>query len=374
MTVIEQALLTEALATGEALLTRRAGAQVTLTDPDDLGGTGRSTVVRARLVENPLTSGRTVVIKVIDDDAPSAPFLREVAAYRYATALPNSSRPGPQLVAVDEKARVLVLTDLGHGRGMIELLGEDRGAAARAVSAWGQALGRMHAATMGGEEDFGALLRRTAGRGPAADVDEVQRQVLAARDGAPALADRLGIALSPRLAADLDSGLCLFDAGDLRAFSPSDVGPENILINEDGVQFMDYELGAFRDASLDVAYALVTFPAYLAESAVSFREDLEKMLVDAWRSEVQGLWPVLRRDADTDRRLLDARVLWVWLSTHWMVTGGANGHDWALNTGDARVVLTRWADLVDAARRAQDAELAAAAEEMEHALRLFWFE
>ena len=57
-----------------------------------------------------------------------------------------------------------------------------------------------------------------------------------------------------------------------------------------------------------------------------------------------------------------------------MVTGGANGHDWALNTGDARVVLTRWADLVDAARRAQDAELAAAAEEMEHALRLFWFE
>ncbi|WP_454163423.1 hypothetical protein [Gordonia iterans] len=374
MTVIEQALLTEALATGEALLTRRAGAQVTLTDPDDLGGTGRSTVVRARLVENPLTSGRTVVIKVIDDDAPSAPFLREVAAYRYATALPNSSRPGPQLVAVDEKARVLVLTDLGHGRGMIELLGEDRGAAARAVSAWGQALGRMHAATMGGEEDFGALLRRTAGRGPAADVDEVQRQVLAARDGAPALADRLGIALSPRLAADLDAGLCLFDAGDLRAFSPSDVGPENILINEDGVQFMDYELGAFRDASLDVAYALVTFPAYLAESAVSFREDLEKMLVDAWRAEVQGLWPVLRRDADTARRLLDARVLWVWLSTHWMVTGGANGHDWALNTGDARVVLTRWADLVDAARRAQDAELAAAAEEMEHALRLFWFE
>ena len=374
MTVIEQALLTEALATGEALLTRRAGAQVTLTDPDDLGGTGRSTVVRARLVENPLTAGRTVVIKVIDDDAPSAPFLREVAAYRYATALPNTSRPGPQLVAVDEKARVLVLTDLGHGRGMIELLGEDRGAAARAVSAWGQALGRMHAATMGGEEDFGALLRRTAGRGPAADVDEVQRQVLAARDGAPALADRLGIALPPRLSADLDSGLCLFDAGDLRAFSPSDVGPENILINEDGVQFMDYELGAFRDASLDVAYALVTFPAYLAESAVSFREDLEKMLVDAWRSEVQGLWPVLRRDPDTDRRLLDARVLWVWLSTHWMVTGGANGHDWALNTGDARVVLTRWADLVDAARRAQDTELAAAAEEMEHALRLFWFE
>ncbi|MFT3662510.1 MAG: hypothetical protein QM809_14325 [Gordonia sp. (in: high G+C Gram-positive bacteria)] len=375
MTVIERDVLAEALRTGEALLTRRAGATVALTEPEDLGGTGRSTVVRARLGENnPLDTGRSVVIKVLDDDAPTAPFLREVAAYRYATALPNNSRPGPQLIAADEQARVLVLTDLGHGRGMIELLGEDRGAAARALSAWGQALGRMHAATVGGEDDFDALLRRTLRGGPSTGGDEVRAQMVAAREGAQELTARLGIDLDPRFAADLDAGTRLFDGGDLRAFSPSDVGPENILINEDGVQFMDYEFGGFRDASLDVAYALVTFPAYLAESALSFREPLEKMLVDAWRAEVQPLWPTVGRDIDLGRRLLAARVLWVWLCTHWLVTGGARGHDWALNTGDARVVLTRWADLVEAARRARDAEMFEAAEQMERALRLFWFE
>lgn len=374
MTAVADQLLAEILATAEALLTRRAGAPVSLSDPEDLGGTGRSTVVRARVLDNPLAAGRTVVIKIVDAGAPSAPFLREVAAYRYATALPSVSRPGPQLLAADEASRMLVLTDLGHGRSMIELLGEDAESAARAVSAWGQALGRMHAATVGGEDDFGVLLRRSTGRTPGASRDEVAAAAAAARAGAAAVAERLGVALPARLAADLDDGCSLFAGGDLRAFSPSDVGPENILLNEDGVQFMDYEFGAFRDAALDVAYGLVTFPALLAEQAVPRRAELEKRLVDAWRSEVESLWPVIGRDAGVDRRLLPARVLWVWLSTHWLVSEGARGHDWALHTTDPRVALTRWGDLVAAARRAGDDELAAAAETMEAALRLYWFE
>ncbi|GAA3960879.1 hypothetical protein [Gordonia caeni] len=374
MTAIAEQHLAEVLATGEALLARRAGSSITLTDPEDLGGTGRSVVVRARLLDNPLATGRTVVIKVLDEDAPTAPFLREVAAYRYATALPNQSRPGPQLLASDPASRMLVLTDLGHGRGMVELLGENPAAARRGVSAWGQALGRMHAATVGGENDFDALLRLTAGRGTEGSRDEVATQARAARDGATALTARLGMELPPRLADDLAAGCRLFAGGDLRAFSPSDVGPENILINEDGVQFMDYEFGAFRDASLDVAYALVTFPAYLAEGSVRRRVDLETQLVDAWRSEVQGLWPSVGSDASLARLVLVARTLWVWLSTHWMVTGGTGGHDWALHTSDARLVLTRWADLADAARRAGDDELLDAVEATERALRLFWFD
>lgn len=374
MTVIADQLLAEVLTIGQALLARRAGASITLTDPEDLGGTGRSAVVRARLLDNPLATGRTVVIKVLDDDAPNAPFLREVAAYRYATALPQQSRPGPQLLASDPDSRMLVLTDLGHGRPMIELLGEKPAAATRGVSAWGQALGRMHAATVGGEDDFDALLRLTAGRGAGSSRDEVASAARTARDGATELAERLGITLPRRLADDLAAGCRLFTGGDLRAFSPSDVGPENILINEDGVQFMDYEFGAFRDASLDVAYALVTFPAFLAESAVRRRAELEEQLVDAWRSEVQGLWPAVGSDSGLARRVLIARTLWVWLSTHWMVTGGLGGHEWALHTSDARLVLTRWADLADAARRAGDDELVDAAEQTERALRLFWFE
>ncbi|NED69223.1 hypothetical protein G3I15_50720, partial [Streptomyces sp. SID10244] len=74
------------------------------------------------------------------------------ASYKYATALPTESRPGPQLIASDPDVRVLVLTDLGHGRSLTSLLsGTDVVETSHAVSAWGQALGRMHAATVGGE-------------------------------------------------------------------------------------------------------------------------------------------------------------------------------------------------------------------------------
>lgn len=374
MTAIADQALAEVLATGEELLSRRAGSSLTLSDSEDLGGTGRSTVLRARVADNPLDSVRTVVVKVLDDDAPSSSFLREVAAYRYATALPTASRPGPQLLAADEEARMLVLTDLGHGRGMTELLGEGVDAAARAVSAWGQALGRMHAATVGGEDDFAVLLRRAAGGDLGESPDEVAAAARHAADQAPRLAAELGAELDARLAGDLVAACALFTGGELRAFSPSDVGPENILINEDGVQFMDYEFGGFRDASLDVAYGLVTFPALLGELSAPRQADLEKRLVDAWRAEVESLWPAIGRDAGLDRRLLLARVLWVWLGTHWLVLGGARGHDWALHTTDTRVALSRWRDLADAARRAGDDELAQAADAMAAALQRHWFE
>lgn len=379
MTALVAPFLSDALAAGQALLSRRAGAPMELSDPEDLGGTGRSTVVRARLGENPLGVGRTVVIKVLDEDAPASSFLREVAGYRYATALPSQSRPGPQLLAADEVRRILVLSDLGHGRGIAELLAEDLDDATRAVSAWGQALGRMHATTVGGEEDFDALLRQAVGRSDSGQsdgrsADAVAAQAAVAREGAAELVAQLGIELSPRLAADLATGCELFDGGELRAFSPSDVGPENILLNEDGVQFMDYEFASFRDVSLDVAYALATFPAALGEASVRHRGDLERCLVDAWRAEIRALWPNLVSDVGLARLLLQARTLWVWLSTHWIVAGGTGGHDWALHTNDARVVLTRWADLADSARTAADDELADAATAMERALTHFWFD
>jgi len=296
------------------------------------------------------------------------------------TALASASRPGPQLLAADIDSRIVILTDLGHGRSMVELLGEDAAAATRGVSAWGQALGRMHVATVTGEDDFDALLRHSVRQGSGeksgAGVPggEVSAQAAAARAAVDEIAARIDLSVGERLGAELERGLELFVDGDYRAFSPSDVGPENIYINEDGVQFMDYEFGAFRDATLDVAYALVTFPARLAETAIDKRAELETGLIDAWRSEAQSVWPGLRRDGDLQRRILTARTLWVWLSTYWLLSGSTGGHDWALHTVDARIVLTRWGDLAEAAHRAGDAELESLAMDLEQALQRFWFE
>lgn len=380
MTVIADERITSVLEAAEGVLAKRAGTAVRLDGPEDLGGTGRSTVIRARVLDNPVSLDRTVVVKAFDQQTPASQVLREIASYRYATALPTRSRPGPQLLASELEARILVLTDLGHGRPMVELLGSnDADEVERGVSAWGQALGRMHAATLGGEEDFRTLMHisgkdrgGTASRIFASDggiVDEAAASV----DAYEQILERIDVELPAGARETLENSLRLFDEGDFRAFSPADVGPENILINGDGVQFMDYEWGEFRDAALDVAYALATFPARLAVDVVPERLELEKSLSDAWRGEVKPLWPSIS-DRGLAERIFHARALWVWLSTYWLIRGDSSGHDWALHTTDARVVLSRWADLADSGDSSDvGGEFIDAADRMQEALRIYWF-
>ncbi|MBM7367810.1 phosphotransferase [Gordonia hydrophobica] len=382
MTVIADERISSVLQTAEGVLTRRAGTSVQLDEPEDLGGTGRSSVIRARVLDNPVSLDRTVVVKAFDDQTAPSQVLREIASYRYATALPTASRPGPQLLASDFEERLLVLTDLGHGRSMVELLAStDADEVERGVSAWGQALGRMHAATLGGEEDFDTLMRVSgktkggSGRITVAGggIGDAAAASVRAHDE---LLETIDVDAVEGSLALLERGLRLFDAGDFRdfrAFSPADVGPGNILINGDGVQFMDYEWGEFRDATLDVAYALATFPALLSADVVMERPRLELALVQAWRGEVKPLWPSIN-DRKLALRIFTARALWVWLSTYWMIQGDASGHDWALHTADARVVLARWADLADSGEAAGiDESFVDAADQVQEALRIYWF-
>lgn len=408
MTVITESRITSVVRAAEALLSHRAGSSVVLDDPEDLGGSGRTTVVRVRVAQNPLSLDRSLVIKVLPEHENPQAFHREIAAYKYATALPNESRPGPQLIASDPDLRIMVLSDLGHGRSMLEFLdGTDPVETSRAVSAWGQALGRMHAATVGGEIDFLALVRRGPSGTEGRDIlrDETRRSVEALSGHAVAL----GVQVPARVIEALETAAALFDDGEHRAFSPSDVGPENIMLNDDGVQFMDYEWGGFRDATLDIAYAVVTMTAQLPARAAARATDLEVSMVDAWRSEVNPIWPALAHEREMQRKVLVARLLWVWLSTAWMLPAdpdlidpefadadaslemtpfdptlqnsaagapaeSADGftHDWALHTNDPRVLVSRWTDLAAAAGRAGEDEIADFATATGLALQRIW--
>ncbi len=411
MTVITESRITSVVRAAEALLSHRAGSSVVLDDPEDLGGSGRTTVVRVRVAQNPLSLDRSLVIKALPEHEDPQAFHREIASYKYATALPNESRPGPQLIASDPDLRLMVLSDLGHGRSMLEYLdGVDPVETSRAVSAWGQALGRMHAATVGGEIDFDALVRRGRSGTEGRDIlrDEARRSVEALAGHAAAL----GVQVPDRVIEALETAAALFDDGEHRAFSPSDVGPENIMLNDDGVQFMDYEWGGFRDATLDIAYAVVTMTAQLPARAAARATDLEVSMVDAWRSEVNPIWPALAHEREMQRKVLVARLLWVWLSTAWMLpadtdliatenavgadsdaslemtpfdpelqgsaagtptesTGGFT-HDWALHTNDPRVLVSRWTDLAAAAGRAGEDAIADFATATGLALQRIW--
>lgn len=355
----------------ERLLEKRTGAGVTLADAVDLGGSGDSIVVRVRVAENPFSLPRTLVLKQIREDSGAGleGFRREAVSYKFANSLIGSNRPGPELIASDIDERLLVLADLGDAPAMGDLLTRrDEAEVTRSLVALTQALGRMHANTFGREEDYIALLKRNKGE---VAVDPLLGQVTEAADQVPALlAAELGVTVTDEVIAAAKAGAQMFGPGGLRAFSTADLCPDNILVNESGVKFLDYEWGGFRDAVLDISYVLASFPACLCTLRVD--KDQARAMIDAWRAEVTGVFPQLRDDQVLFGRLIDAMLIWTWLSTYLYLVPDADRvraagtHELAVSPAEA--LANRWRILVDFAEGLDAPEIAAHAREVVSAL------
>lgn len=308
-----------ALAAAERLLTRRAGATVVLADPEDLGGSDRSVVARARVARNPFSLPRTLVVKhYLGDPDPARPdpFRHEVASCQLFTALPADARPSPVLIAHDPDARLLVLEDLGRSSTLADnLFGADPAAAQRCLLSWARALARMQAATAGREDDFGALLRRLGERSWRDPIADEARSALA---GVPGMLLReLGVTVPAEAAVDAHDTARLLGGSRYRAFSPSDTCPDNNLVTSRGVRFVDFEWGCFRDIALDAAYFRVPFPG--CESSFALPDGMAETMLEAWRNEIATVWPDLDGPELLERRLFDAQLLWVWLCTWWLL-------------------------------------------------------
>src|SRR4051794_38371443 len=142
-----------ALAAAERVLSKRAGAGIVLADPEDLGGSDRSVVARARVARNPFSLPRTLVVKhYVAAPAPDRPdpFHYEVASCQLFTALPADDRSSPVLIAHGPEGAVAGLGGLGRSPALGDkVVGPDAEAAQRCLLGWARALGRMQAATAG---------------------------------------------------------------------------------------------------------------------------------------------------------------------------------------------------------------------------------
>ncbi len=308
-----------ALAAAEQLLSRRSGAGIELADPEDLGGSDRSVVARARVARNPFSLPRTLVVKHYlghpDPERPD-PFHYEVASCQLFTALPSDARPSPVLIAHDPGSRLLVLEDLGRSSTLADkLFGPDPAAAQRCLVSWARALGRMQAATAGRENDFGALLRR---QGERAWRDPMAEDARAALAGVPGLlAQELGVHVPEAATVEARETARLLGGTRYRAFSPSDTCPDNNLVTSRGVRFVDFEWGCFRDVALDAAYFRVPFPG--CEASFALPPGMAAAMLEAWRDEIAAVWPDLDDPEQLEHRLLHAQLLWVWLCTWWLL-------------------------------------------------------
>lgn len=363
MTALLAERATEVVSTAQQLLTRRMGAPVRLGDPIELSGSGRATVLRVRVAENTYSLPRTLILKqvwrgsesdnaLVPDLESESTFLREAVSYQFTTALPHDQRPGAHLVAHSLADRLLVLSDLGDGTGLTSVLraGEEPGSR-NALMAFAQALGRMHAATVGREPDFVALLRRAD---VAARTDGIELQVATALREVPRMLQaELGIEVPTEVLEQVTHGARLFTGGRFRAFSPADLCPDNVILGGEGARILDYEWGGFRDATLDIAYPLVSFPGCLCDVDLSW-ERCEEM-VEAWRSQVVGVWPALADDVLLAQRIGEARLIWTWLTTYWFLPVDhsriAAAREHGLSVTRSEALLNRWAALAEDARR-----------------------
>ncbi|MBP2368714.1 hypothetical protein [Pseudonocardia parietis] len=322
-----------AVAGAARLLSRRAGSEVELCEPEDLGGSGTSVVARARMAQNPFSDRRSVVIKQYQGDpGTSDPFRYEVASCQLFTALPTDVRPSPVIIAHDPEQRLLVLEDLGRSMTLADkLFGPDREAARNCLLGWARGLGRMQAATAGREGDFGALLRRL---GEKVRRDPIADQARAALAGLPELlAGALGVDVPEVAVLEARGGVRLLGGTGFRAFSPSDTCPDNNLVTSRGVRFVDFEWGCFRDVVLDAAYVRVPFPG--CSASFGLPGPMAAQMLDAWRAEVAPVWPELDDPEMLGSRLTDAQLLWVWWST-WLLLPRVLERDGPIGTDAGR--------------------------------------
>ncbi|PKW19111.1 phosphotransferase family protein [Saccharopolyspora spinosa] len=364
---------TDTVGTAEAVLSKRTGAPVRLADAEDLGGSDRSVVMRVRIAASPFELPRTVVVKHYGEcpvEARSDPFAHEAASCQLTTALPPEARVGPELIAHDAAERLLVLEDLGRGSTLADVLfADDPRVAERALLAWARALGRLHCTTAGCEADFDALMRRLGAKSWTDPVaDDIVRSV---GELPELLSQTLGVDTPPLMVERLTAAAELLESSRYRAFSPSDICPDNSLVTgSSGVRFLDFEWGCVRDVAMDAAYLQYPFPSSWCSYALP--ANLAESMLSTWRSEIVEVWPELDDDAVLMPRLFNAQLLWVWVSTWWFLPRtGETDRPIDLHMPSPRrstALVDRWRHLRSDADRADMADVAEFADRVVDAL------
>lgn len=249
---------TEILAAASALL------GVGLTDPVDLGGSARSTVLRVRTA-----SGDSVILKAHTE---RAPYAAETSGLRLTDL-------GPRLLAADPEHRLIVMEDLGDAPNLADLLlSSDEARARAALIEWAATYGRLAVQTLGREGELEEPSEPWVAKGMATF---------------PAFLAELGVAVPPGLDADLEAVAAL-DQDGFRVFSPGDICPDNHLLTPNGLRPVDFEGAGFHSVFLDASYSRMPFGSCWCVFRLPKTFSLEAER--AYRQEVVKGYPELADD------------------------------------------------------------------------------
>jgi hypothetical protein len=262
-----------------------------LTKLADLGGSDRSKVLRCRD-----SSGGTVVVKCYP---PTEEGIEGLTAEAAGLAFTTQADVGPDLLAVDQAARVIVMSDLGDAPSLADLLlGSSADEARTALLSWARAAGQLAARTAGGQHELAALRDSYAAgdpaSGPGAGSPGTDHWLKRRIREVPGLLDEVAIAAPAGLRDDLTAVAGIAEPSDYDVFSPGDICPDNNLVTAAGVRFVDYESAEFHSVFVDAAYLRMPFSSCWC--VFQLPADLADIAEANYRAEVSAIFTALSDD------------------------------------------------------------------------------
>ena len=295
---------------GEAELVAVAAsaADRQLSEPVRLaGGSGRSAVLRCR---DP--AGGTVIVKAY-------PQTREgegsFTAEGTGLAMAAGTGLAPELLGADRGALVVVMSDLGDGTTLADLLlGDAAGDVGEAVLSWARACGSLAVAASKRLDllpDLRARYSRGQPRWPA--LAELADSIRAA----PERAATVGVAAPRGLTAELAEIAGAVQSGQFGVFSPGDLCPDNSLVTPAGVRLLDFETAGVYPVFLDAAY--IRMPFSTCWCVFRLPQGLGQAAEAVYRELVSEIWPELARDEVWQAGMRRGISAWSMNSMGWLL-------------------------------------------------------
>ncbi|MFJ8044364.1 hypothetical protein ACIRBX_28050 [Kitasatospora sp. NPDC096147] len=297
-----------------------------LSDPVDLGGSTRSTVLRCRTA-----GGGSVVVKAFGQ-GPDAwrGFAAEAAGLSLGLA-------GPELLGVHAELPLLVLEDLGEAPSLADvLLGPDPAAARAGLLAWARGLGRLAAGSVDRRAELAVTAAGYRRDWEGAEWEELpwlaeQAEVL------PALLERFGLPVPDGLVGELER-IAAAGTGAYPAFTPGDTCPDNNLLTPDGLRLIDFEGACYQSVFLTAAYCRMPFSTCWC--VFRLPEPLAAEVERTFRDELLTARPELADDARWEAGMAGAVAAWTVDATV-RVLAGAVERDAPLHRTRRPVATTR---------------------------------
>lgn len=372
-------LAEESVQAAQRILSQRFQGPINLMAGEKLKGSDRSYVVRCHITEGPSGLPSTVIVKralahgdeKYDPDASSGAAVRlfdEWAGLQLLGECFGGDSPVPGFFGGDREIGVMVMEDVGQGKGLDVLLrGDDARAASQAFIELFRVIGRMHAVTAGKEARY-QQLRQALGTPQVGYLSQMDRHARSFQS----TQELLRLESHSSLDAEIESCAQLVaERGPFHAFIHCDPCPDNCLLTEQGMRLLDFEMSQFGLALWDGAYTRGHFPTCWCVNRIpsALVEEVEA----AYRAELVLGCPQATDDTLFGRAVVAACACAVFMTLSWEMPGLMNeDSQWGIASNRQRVLLRLDALAQATERWSCFPALGAAARSMREALEAVW--